>query len=274
MVQNINKQRDKNVLGVSFWPPNTSFHISLISNININSTATSHHTPPPFQMERNHHQRPKRMLEEENTAQKKSFCAAIARPPIQKINIAIGPYSYTDTHLMLFGYTTRKSEQNWNQISLGILLNSILYLYCYLVDIWTLYWDKVRTRMLFIAIWFETHRRRHRGAFIESLGIISDRIELYFSTIPKFHAQSVINVLQLTCPVHVILHEDPLLPTSGCRTQATTGYDVVDKQAFTQLKYSWSVLYYFFVSTRWLLTELTKMNESSPIAWTRDWMNQ
>lgn len=128
--------------------------------------------------------------------------------------------------------------------------------------------------MLFIAIWFETHRRRHRGAFIESLGIISDRIELYFSTIPKFHAQSVINVLQLTCPVHVILHEDPLLPTSGCRTQATTGYDVVDKQAFTQLKYSWSVLYYFFVSTRWLLTELTKMNESSPIAWTRDWMNQ
>ena len=111
--------------------------------------------------------------------------------------------------------------------------------------------------MLFIAIWFETHRRRHRGAFIESLGIISDRIELYFSTIPKFHSQSVINVLQLTCPVHVILHEDPLLPTSGCRTQATTGYDVVDKQAFTQLKYSWSVLYYFFVSTRWLLTELT-----------------
>ena len=99
--------------------------------------------------------------------------------------------------------------------------------------------------MLFIAIWFETHRRRHRGAFIESLGIISDRIELYFSTIPKFHAQSVINVLQLTCPVHVILHEDPLLPTSGCRTQATTGYDVVDKQAFTL---NWSTLGVYFTT--------------------------
>ena len=127
--------------------------------------------------------------------------------------------------------------------------------------------------MLFIAIWFETHRRRHRGAFIESLGIISDRIELYFSTIPKFHSQSVINVLQLTCPVHVILHEDPLLPTSGCRTQATTGYDVVDKQAFTQLKYSWSVLYYFFVSTRWL-PHWTHENEWVESYCLDSWLNE
>ena len=128
--------------------------------------------------------------------------------------------------------------------------------------------------MLFIAIWFETHRRRHRGAFIESLGIISDRIELYFSTISRFHAQSVINVLQLTCPVHVILHEDPLLPTSGCRNRQQQGTtSLINKHLL-----NWSTLGVYFTTFLFqradCLTELTKMNESSPIAWTRDWMNQ
>ena len=95
----IYKQRDKNVLGVSFWPPNTSV-ISPISNININSTATSHHTPPPFQMERNHHQRPKRMREEEKYGTKEKFLCrnAIARPPIQKL-ISRLDLTHTRTHI-------------------------------------------------------------------------------------------------------------------------------------------------------------------------------
>ena len=119
----------------SVFDPQIPHFISPISNININSTATSHHTPPPFQMERNHHQRPKRMRGRRKYGTKEKFLCRNSPPAHSKINIAIGPYSYTDTHLMLFGYTTPQSEQNWNQISLGILLNSILYLYCYLVDI-------------------------------------------------------------------------------------------------------------------------------------------